>query len=304
MANGDGEDTLVREDYITVSRIPVPPVAAFEADRTTIDEGQSVSFNSTSQNAEEYLWSFPGGSPQQSTEPDPTVTYPNEGTFAVTLYVANGDGEDTLVRENYIQVTAVPLQTATYTLTYTGNWSETNHPVEFPTTFDHFSNAVGMVHNSNIQLFEVGQIASQGIEDMAERGDNNALDQEVNGLIPTGNVLAFFNSGFGLGTGLSQINHLQITVTSEFPLVSIVSMIAPSPDWFVSSRNIELFKNGAFIDQITVAANSYDAGSDSGVTFLSADSESSEPITRITTAPLGNGSTVDPPMAYFTLTRN
>ena len=33
-------------------------------------------------------------------------------------------------------------------------------------------------------------------------------------------------------------------MNKDAPYVTVVSMIAPSPDWFVSVRNVQLYKNG------------------------------------------------------------
>jgi hypothetical protein len=82
-------------------------------------------------------------------------------------------------------------------------------------------------------------------------------------------------------------------------------MIAPSPDWYVAGENISLFVDGQFVDTIMVDAISYDSGTDSGPSFTSSndDTDPAETIQRISTAPLGNGTTVDPAVAFFTFTK-
>jgi len=78
-------------------------------------------------------------------------------------------------------------------------------------------------------------------------------------------------------------------------------MIAPSPDWFIAVKNLSLFNGEDFIESVTVDGILYDAGTDSGLDFISEndDTNPAEPITLITTAPLGNGTSVDPPVATF-----
>lgn len=82
-----------------------PPVADFSASATTITEGQTVTFTSTSSNNPTSLsWSFDGGSPSTSTEASPVVTYNTAGTYQVSLTATNAYGQDTETKTNYITV--------------------------------------------------------------------------------------------------------------------------------------------------------------------------------------------------------
>lgn len=81
-----------------------PPVAEFDALATTIRAGTRVQFVNGSANATSYQWSFPGGTPESSTEVEPFIQYLNPGTFDVTLIAINSEGNDTLTRENFITV--------------------------------------------------------------------------------------------------------------------------------------------------------------------------------------------------------
>lgn len=279
------------------------PVANFSANVTAIMTGEAVQFQSTSEHAESLLWSFPGGDPESSSASNPTVIYFNPGNFSVTLLAINAAGNDSASKSDYIEVTQPAEQFATYTVTFTGNWSAATHPTDFPTNADHFSSAVGMVHRDGAILFEEGDLASQGIEEMAESGSNGTLESEVGDMISAGMARSYFSGG-GLSTGMSE-RTFEIEVSSEFPLVSVVSMIAPSPDWYVAAENVELFTNSVFVETVMLEGLSYDSGTDSGSTFTSSndDTDPAENIARIISAPLGNGTTVDPPMVYFTFTK-
>ena len=39
---------------------------------------------------------------------------------------------------------------------------------------------------------------------------------------------------------------VQMTIEKNAPYITVVSMIAPSPDWFIAARNVELYKNGTW----------------------------------------------------------
>ena len=279
------------------------PIVNFTSNKTLISAGQTVSFTSTALNAEELSWSFPGGDPVSSTEANPSVTYEIPGSYSATLTGSNAGGNDTETKSDYIEVLPTQFQTATYTVTFSGSWSVASHPVDFPTGQDHFSSAVGMVHRAGAQLFETDELASKGIEDMAENGVNAALFNEVEALINSEMALNYITGG-GLGAGDGQ-RSFEIEVNSDYPLVTIVSMIAPSPDWFVAIHEVSLYENGDFVDALTIEADSYDAGTDDGVSFTSpnADSNPAGVIRRITTAPLGDGTGVVPSLAIFSFVK-
>lgn len=281
---------------------PISPVASFSASETTITSGQEITFTDTSSNSPtSWAWEFEGGSPAISSEQNPTVTYNNFGSYEVSLTATNLGGSDIEAKSGFITVNQ---QTASYTVTFKGNWSESNHPTEFPTGSDHFSSVIGMAHKQDATIFEEGELATNGIEDMAETGSKSVLQDEIDILVDSGLALNRIDGG-NLAGGTAETS-LTINVTEEFSLVTLVSMIAPSPDWFVAIENIDLFDNGNFIDTITLDAASYDSGTDSGPSFTSTndDTDPAENIFLITNGPLGNGTTVDPPVAFFTFVKN
>lgn len=94
------------EDY-TVIILPNinPPVANFEAQYTTIAINTTLLFNDLSLNIPTtWEWYFEGANQTASNLQNPTVTYSNPGTYLVKLIVTNAFGEDTLIKESYINV--------------------------------------------------------------------------------------------------------------------------------------------------------------------------------------------------------
>ncbi len=105
---GDNDRVIVRylNDY-------APPVfnADFNASPTNICEGEQVTYNNLSQGTiTSYLWTFEGGSPATSTDENPIVTYATTGTYTAKLVISDGTQSDSLTREDYIQVDAMPTQ--------------------------------------------------------------------------------------------------------------------------------------------------------------------------------------------------
>ena len=70
-----------------------------------------------------------------------------------------------------------------------------------------------------------------------------------------------------------------IEVNSKYPLVSFITMIAPSPDWFVGVRDFNLCDtaSGEWLDSRTRDLPPYDAGTDSGLAFESANDPTKPP---------------------------
>ena len=82
------------------------PTAIFTATPVSGCPGVTINLNNTSQDALSYSWSTPGGSPTTSTQSDPVVTYPNTGSFPITLIATGCNGNDTLTFTNMITITA------------------------------------------------------------------------------------------------------------------------------------------------------------------------------------------------------
>jgi hypothetical protein len=83
-----------------------------------------------------------------------------------------------------------------------------------------------------------------------------------------------------------------------------VTMVAPSPDWFVGVSGFRLLENGAWVTERTVSLVPWDAGTDSGPSFTSPDQETipRQPVSAISTPPLAvNGQAA--PLGTFTFTR-
>jgi hypothetical protein len=137
---------------------------------------------------------------------------------------------------------------------------------------------------------------------MAELGRTTPLDQEIGAAIANGTAEHVFTGGaIGLSPGSALA---EFEISERFPLVTLVSMVAPSPDWFAGVAGIPLFSGGRWIDQARFDLVPWDAGTDSGATFTSPDSATNprQPIMRIVTAPLSPNGRVTP-LATLTFQR-
>ena len=161
-----------------------------------------------------------------------------------------------------------PELNARYKVTFNAVWSAQTHPKDFPSSA-HFSGLIGMTHNGNTMLFAKGGIASDGIKNMAETGGKDPLEAEIQNSISIGigNTLI---SGGGINPSPGEVS-LEFDIVSSHSKVSVVSMIAPSPDWFITVSNINLIENNEWVTSKTITVDIYDAGTDDGATFVSPD---------------------------------
>jgi len=208
---------------------------------------------------------------QDSSSTDNTTTSDADSTT-----VADSNNENTTSdtnNDNQSTVNEPPPPTAnsaTYRITFNATWSGATHPTQYPSNA-HFSGLVGAVHNDQVNFWEPGQIATDGIEYMAETGGKSLFIDEINSAIASGYAQLAINAGGIAATPGTR--SIEINVTPEFHNVTLTTMLAPSPDWFTGFHDIKLYDGATFVDAMTIEAVVYDSGTDSGLGFRSANSD-------------------------------
>lgn len=176
--------------------------------------------------------------------------------------------------------TSFGQSTAIYTVTFNSVWNDPDHGT-LPNNA-HWSRLVGATHNSDVSYLQIGQIASAGIEMVAEEGNNAIFNSEVNTSIVDGNANQYiFGNALSTATGNIIITDLQ--VAEDFPLLTLVSMIAPSPDWMIAIIGLNLRDENGWKSSIVVDLFGYDAGTDSGTNYDSEnfDTNPKQPISSL-----------------------
>jgi hypothetical protein len=163
-----------------------------------------------------------------------------------------------------------PARGVEYEVTFDAVWSQATHPESFPPG-PHFSGLIGGTHDEGVTFWEDGGIASRGIESMAETGSKSALTSEVNAGISAGHAGALI-SGEGISRSPGVVTKT-FEVDSTYSLVTLVSMIAPSPDWFVGVSGLDVYNGAHWESEIIVPLLPYDAGTDSGVNYTSSNAD-------------------------------
>ena len=194
-----------------------------------------------------------------------------------------------------------PPVTARYRVTFQATWSRTTHPVDFPAN-PHLSPLVGGTHDGSMRFWTEGVPATAGIKNMAETGSTSPLDQEIGAAVAAGGAEQVLLGG-NIPNSPGSVG-LEFQVSRTHPLVTLVSMIAPSPDWFVGVSALALFEDGQWVSERQIDLVPWDAGTDSGSTFTSPDQGTMppQPISRIVTSPLSPSGSVSP-VGTFTFTR-
>ncbi|MBE8163096.1 MAG: hypothetical protein HAW63_03830 [Bdellovibrionaceae bacterium] len=175
---------------------------------------------------------------------------------------------------------------ATYRVTFVANWTKSRFSTNFPEGNDHFSGLVGATHNSRVNFWREGKQASKGIEIVAETGSKTTFINEIE-IQKSNNVAEFLLSGGGLSFGKGNGNiSFEFDINRPHPLVTLISMLAPSPDWFVGVHDLSLLNSrGQWVESLEVNLPLYDAGTDLGRVFTSADEDSNGVISLLTSRP-------------------
>jgi hypothetical protein len=184
-------------------------------------------------------------------------------------------------------------QTAQYCVTFSGLWSAETHPTDFPGSA-HFSPLVGVTHNADVTFWEAGGTATLGVERIAETGASGEFFDDVAAAIDNGTAGASMSANGSFDSPGSV--EIVFNVDQAHPYVSLLSMLAPSPDWFVGVNGLSLLQNGTWVNSLSVDLQPYDAGTEDGNTF-SLSNPATEPqgtIAKIAGAPFDVDGVVAP----------
>ena len=189
-------------------------------------------------------------------------------------------------------------QSATYQVTFEGKFtaSALASGVSVPSG-EHFTTLIGAVHNGSVTFWSSGGTASAGVEAVAELGTTGTFESEINANMNAATV--FEQSIASGGTATATVD---IVVTTDQPRATLLSMVAPSPDWFVGVSGLSLLDaQGDWLAAHTVNLYPWDAGTEEGTEF-SLSNPATSPQGVITSL-RGTGKFSNEPIATLTFTR-
>lgn len=155
-----------------------------------------------------------------------------------------------------------------FRVTLENYWGVENFPQGFPDNA-HLSLVGGGTHNAAVSFWEPGEVASRGIEDVAEAGlIDILLFDEVTPAINNGtadSIIEVRTFTDAMIDGVPGVQVFEIAMDIDYPLVSMVSMLGPSPDWFVGVSALSLRDNGQWMNELVVELPLYDGGTKSDI---------------------------------------
>jgi hypothetical protein len=135
----------------------------------------------------------------------------------------------------------------------------------------HWSDLIGATHNTAGEFVNLMEMSSIGIRNVAENGYNVPIIQEINDAIAANRADQLLQVAFPDGAEVTT-GFMGTEISADFPFVTLVSMVAPSPDWFIAANSVHLRSgnpsvNNGWKETFTMDLFAYDAGSDLGMNY-------------------------------------
>ncbi|PXF45285.1 Spondin-1 [Gracilariopsis chorda] len=131
-----------------------------------------------------------------------------------------------------------------------------------------FSPLAGASHSNRISFLTIRGFASPQVEQIAETGQNGRFVALAKNLRRQRRGVRSVASAKG-PTMPGKSTTLFYTVDCAHPFITMLGMIAPSPDWIVQINNRNMVRDGKFITRDSGTMIAYDAGTDDGREFTS-----------------------------------
>ncbi|XP_015783097.1 spondin-1-like [Tetranychus urticae] len=158
---------------------------------------------------------------------------------------------------------------AKYQLLFKILWSKFTHPKNIPDKWlSYFSSLIGASHSNEYRMWEYDGYASKGLKQLAEDGNTELLKAEIR---ESASKMRTIIKGRALGLNDHRGQTFAIfRVDRENHLLSFISKLGPSPDWFVGVSAFELcLRNSSWLTERTMNLYLWDAGTASGDSYQS-----------------------------------
>ncbi len=171
---------------------------------------------------------------------------------------------------------ASSVDRAAYTVTFAPSWNPATHPTDYPITHAKkglLTPVIGATHADAFSLFAKGKTPSPGLERLSEMGKHDPLDQEIQSAIHSGKVGTLIRFADASPGPVHPTISSMFEVSTTFPRVSLVGMIAPSPDWFYGVSDVSLQQDGRWVSSMAVTVYAWDSGGDAGTRYMADDQD-------------------------------
>ncbi|XP_018495861.1 spondin-1-like [Galendromus occidentalis] len=171
---------------------------------------------------------------------------------------------------------------AKYEMTFEGLWSRYTHPKGYPDNewLTHFSDIIGASHAADFKMWEYEGFASEGVKSVAEHGATKKLEAELKA--KSGKIRTIIKARGLWYPNVNGKTFAVFRVDRKHHVISVLSMLGPSPDWLVGVSSLELcLKNCSWLASKTMNLYPWDAGTSEGVRYVDEQRSPSVPQQRI-----------------------
>lgn len=162
---------------------------------------------------------------------------------------------------NKDEVESTDFSEARYRIIITGKWASPDFTVPANA---HYTPFTGMVHNSQAFIWRPGYNASPGTESVAETGNTVPLLPEIDSMVAAKNAISLFAF---IPPAITAQDGVNIYCNSNFSYVSFLSMLGPTPDWFIGISSLNLYSNKQWVSDTAINLYPFDAGTEDGDVF-------------------------------------
>jgi PKD repeat protein len=102
--------TIYNGTQVALNSLPAPVPVSFTADTTAGCAPITINYTDQSTGVDSYQWSFPGGTPSSSADPNPNIIYNSAGTYDATLtaWSSSLSRGNIMVKPSYLNISSVP----------------------------------------------------------------------------------------------------------------------------------------------------------------------------------------------------
>jgi len=164
---------------------------------------------------------------------------------------------------------------ATYEVVFVPSWNPGTHAEDYPITHAKkglLTPMIGATHGDDYRLFAEGQKPTPGLERLSEMGKHDPLDAEIQAAVAAGEAGSLIEAMEGSEGPIHAPVSLRFDINQRYSTVSLVGMIAPSPDWFYGVSTT-LVSDGQWVPSRVVPAYAWDSGGDAGTRYLAEDAD-------------------------------
>jgi len=191
--------------------------------------------------------------------------------------------------------------TAEYTLTFDTSFSEADFPEEYPSN-PSFGPVIAIVHSPSINVFQSGNVASDGLAAYVETGDVDALASELTGQEGDSEGLFFIQTASNASAvGTSSFD---IAFTPTRTRVTFLAKLNPSPDWFLGAASLDIVDGNTLKDEIQANLVLLDGGTKVGETYESSSVSENNTIGVCEDVPYADGGVFVESLGNLTISRN